>query len=62
MPNVTGQYGEVCYLFSCNDLLNIDIDKLFTGIPHPNLERKVPNDILVQQDGVTAHCTSGRTS
>jgi hypothetical protein len=62
LPNVTGQYGEVCYLFSYNVLSTINVDKLFTGIPCAGLERKVPNDILVQQDGVTAHCSSGRTS
>jgi len=62
LPNVTGQYGEICCLFSCNVLSNIDIDKLFRGIPHADLEIKVPNGILVQQDGVTAHCSSSRTS
>jgi len=46
LPNVTGQYGEVCYLFSCNVLSNIDGDKLFTGIPCADLERKVPSDKL----------------
>jgi hypothetical protein len=51
LPNVTGQYGEVCYSFSCNVLSNIDIDKLFIGIPCADLERKFPNDILVQEDG-----------
>jgi len=45
LPNVTGQYGEVCYLLSCNVLSNIDVDRLFTGIPCADLEGKVPNDI-----------------
>jgi hypothetical protein len=60
LPNVTGQSGEVCSLFSCNVLSNINIDKLFRGIPCADLERKFLM-ILVQQDGVTAHCSSGRT-
>jgi len=49
LPNVTGQYGEVCYLFSCNVLSNIDGDKLFTGIPCADLERKVPSDKLASK-------------
>lgn len=45
LPNVTGQYGEGCYILSCNVLSNIDVDRLFTGIPCTDLEGKVPNDV-----------------
>jgi len=62
LPNVTGRYQEVCYLFSCNVLSDIGVDRLFTGISRADLEGKVPNDILVLRDGVTAHCSSGRMS
>lgn len=55
LPRVTGQYEEVCYLFSYTVLSNIDVDNLITGIPSAYFQGKDPNDKLVQQYEVIAH-------